>query len=161
MHCNRCKKQKTNLDQDGKPKHLLRQQAKDEAKISGGAGNSSLTKAQQRASNTSGDRQSKVQSIETALRQVNIENKNQILDESPANVRFQRGCEPAEQQALQAGKAEQAAGSCGKKALTERVGDWLCLNCNNLNFSFRDYCNRCDMDRFDVGKTILSEQELH
>jgi len=46
MHCNRCKKQKTNLDQDGKPKHLLRQQAKDEAKISGGAGNASLSKAQ-------------------------------------------------------------------------------------------------------------------
>ena len=43
-----------------------------------------------------------------------------------------------------------------KKALAERVGDWLCLNCNNLNFSFRDNCNRCDMNRFDVGKTIMS-----
>jgi hypothetical protein len=34
----------------------------------------------------------------------------------------------------------------GKKgSLAERVGDWLCLNCNNLNFSFRDICNRCDL----------------
>ena len=24
-----------------------------------------------------------------------------------------------------------------------REGDWVCLNCNNLNFSFRKRCNRC------------------
>lgn len=24
-----------------------------------------------------------------------------------------------------------------------REGDWVCLNCNNLNFSFRKKCNRC------------------
>lgn len=23
------------------------------------------------------------------------------------------------------------------------AGDWNCPNCNNLNFAFRDYCNRC------------------
>ena len=46
----------------------------------------------------------------------------------------------------------------GKKA--ERVGDWVCLNCSNLNFSFRDVCNRCDMDRMDVGKTIMNKHEL-
>ena len=44
--------------------------------------------------------------------------------------------------------------------MTERVGDWFCLNCNNLNFSFRDVCNRCDLFRVDVGKTIMSHQEL-
>ena len=54
----------------------------------------------------------------------------------------------------------QPIGQANKKALTERVGDWLCLNCNNLNFSFRDCCNRCDMDRLDVGKTIMSDCEL-
>ena len=21
--------------------------------------------------------------------------------------------------------------------------DWVCINCNNLNFSFRKMCNRC------------------
>ena len=47
-----------------------------------------------------------------------------------------------------------------KKALCERVGDWVCLNCNNLNFGFRDVCNRCDLDRLDVGKTIMSQEEL-
>ena len=26
-----------------------------------------------------------------------------------------------------------------------RVGDWICLICNNLNFSFRDECNRCQI----------------
>ena len=44
--------------------------------------------------------------------------------------------------------------------MTERVGDWVCLNCNNLNFSFRDFCNRCDMDRKNFGKTITSAEEL-
>lgn len=24
-----------------------------------------------------------------------------------------------------------------------REGDWICYNCNNLNFSFRKKCNRC------------------
>ena len=24
-----------------------------------------------------------------------------------------------------------------------RAGDWVCLLCNNLNYSFRDVCNRC------------------
>ena len=47
-----------------------------------------------------------------------------------------------------------------KVALTERVGDWVCLNCNNMNFRFRNICNRCDMDRIDIGKTIMSQQEL-
>ena len=26
-----------------------------------------------------------------------------------------------------------------------RVGDWICLRCNNLNFSFRIKCNRCGL----------------
>lgn len=26
-----------------------------------------------------------------------------------------------------------------------RAGDWICLVCNNLNFSFRNECNRCQM----------------
>ena len=39
-------------------------------------------------------------------------------------------------------------------------GDWLCLNCNNLNFSFRDFCNRCELDRQFNGKTITSAEEL-
>ena len=24
-----------------------------------------------------------------------------------------------------------------------RCGDWICVNCNNLNYSFRKKCNRC------------------
>ncbi|CAD8162523.1 unnamed protein product [Paramecium pentaurelia] len=25
----------------------------------------------------------------------------------------------------------------------QRQGDWICSNCNNMNFAFRDSCNRC------------------
>jgi len=47
-----------------------------------------------------------------------------------------------------------------KKGLTERIGDWLCLNCKNHNFSFRKQCNRCMMDRDEVGKVLSSADEL-
>jgi hypothetical protein len=31
-----------------------------------------------------------------------------------------------------------------KKNFEEREGDWVCYYCKNLNFSFRDNCNRCN-----------------
>lgn len=34
-----------------------------------------------------------------------------------------------------------------KKKLTERVGDWVCIKCKNLNFSFRVICNRCELPK--------------
>jgi len=42
-------------------------------------------------------------------------------------------------------QSETCSDAIKKGSLAERVGDWLCLNCNNLNFSFRDICNRCDL----------------
>ena len=29
----------------------------------------------------------------------------------------------------------------------ERLGDWICFTCSNLNFSFRKMCNRCKISR--------------
>ena len=34
-----------------------------------------------------------------------------------------------------------------KLPLEIRIGDWICLYCNNLNFSFRIKCNRCGLLR--------------
>ena len=34
-----------------------------------------------------------------------------------------------------------------KLPLEIRAGDWICLYCNNLNFSFRIKCNRCGLLR--------------
>ena len=34
-----------------------------------------------------------------------------------------------------------------KKDLIERKGDWICYKCKNLNFSFRDFCNRCNLNK--------------
>ena len=34
-----------------------------------------------------------------------------------------------------------------KLPLEIRIGDWICLYCNNLNFSFRVKCNRCGLLR--------------
>ena len=34
-----------------------------------------------------------------------------------------------------------------KKKFVIRPGDWICLYCNNLNFSFRNSCNRCRLSK--------------
>ena len=34
-----------------------------------------------------------------------------------------------------------------KKFFEVREGDWRCSNCNNLNFSFRNKCNRCNLPK--------------
>ena len=42
-----------------------------------------------------------------------------------------------------------------KKNFEERKGDWLCLFCNNLNFAFRNKCNRCKMAKKQAVKKII------
>jgi len=34
-----------------------------------------------------------------------------------------------------------------KRQFAERQGDWVCMKCKNLNFSFRVVCNRCQLPR--------------
>ena len=33
------------------------------------------------------------------------------------------------------------------KSYNIRKGDWLCPKCNNINFSFRIRCNKCDKEK--------------
>lgn len=40
----------------------------------------------------------------------------------------------------------------------ERVGDWVCIACTNLNFSFRQVCNRCWRDRNQTATVVLQDQ---
>lgn len=39
-----------------------------------------------------------------------------------------------------------------KKPFVERVGDWVCIKCKNLNFSFRVICNRCQMPKYESDR---------
>lgn len=39
-----------------------------------------------------------------------------------------------------------------KKPFVEREGDWVCIKCKNLNFSFRLICNRCQMPKIESDK---------
>ena len=48
-----------------------------------------------------------------------------------------------------------------KKPLTERIGDWVCCNCKNLNFSFRKVCNRCQLTRQQAEKLHFTGQLMH
>lgn len=41
-----------------------------------------------------------------------------------------------------------------KKPFVEREGDWVCLNCKNLNFAFRLNCNRCHIAKGENQKII-------
>ena len=38
-----------------------------------------------------------------------------------------------------------------KKKAKEKKTDWICLNCNNLNYAFRKFCNRCQIERNDLN----------
>ena len=43
-----------------------------------------------------------------------------------------------------------------KKHFEVRVGDWTCSKCANLNFSFRNKCNRCGIPK-ELSEKIHSE----
>jgi Zn-finger in Ran binding protein and others len=45
-----------------------------------------------------------------------------------------------------------------KKPFVERFGDWVCIKCKNLNFSFRVICNRCQLTKIESDK--LFEQYM-
>lgn len=46
-----------------------------------------------------------------------------------------------------------------KKPFAERAGDWVCVKCKNLNFSFRSACNRCNISKSENDK--LYEQYMN
>jgi len=55
--------------------------------------------------------------------------------------------------AQNANKTSQAEGKKkSKKPFQERVGDWVCIKCKNLNFSFRLICNRCQLTKIESDK---------
>ena len=41
-----------------------------------------------------------------------------------------------------------------KKPFIERPGDWICVNCQNLNFAFRTNCNRCHLTKTENQKYL-------
>ena len=46
-----------------------------------------------------------------------------------------------------------------KKDFIERIGDWCCYNCKNLNFGFRNYCNRCKLNKLISEEMYKKVQE--
>ena len=45
------------------------------------------------------------------------------------------------------------------RPFTERTGDWICKNCKNLNFAFRNECNRCKIPKKDCVEIIKNKEE--
>ena len=48
-----------------------------------------------------------------------------------------------------------------KKNFEMRDGDWKCCNCNNLNFSFRNKCNRCSLPKEYSINMALSNPNMY
>jgi hypothetical protein len=47
----------------------------------------------------------------------------------------------------------------GKKFFEVREGDWKCSHCNNLNFSFRNKCNRCNLSKeLSTSPEIINQE---
>jgi len=44
-------------------------------------------------------------------------------------------------------KIMEKTGEKKKRQFAERQGDWVCMKCKNLNFSFRVVCNRCQLPK--------------
>ena len=44
------------------------------------------------------------------------------------------------------------------RPFTERTGDWICKNCKNLNFAFRNECNKCKMPKKDCVEIIKNKE---
>ena len=42
-----------------------------------------------------------------------------------------------------------------QKQFSERLGDWICFNCKNLNFSFRKFCNRCQLSKEESNNSFI------
>lgn len=47
-----------------------------------------------------------------------------------------------------------------KKPFIERAGDWICLNCHNLNFAFRTNCNRCHLTKRENQILIAKNRQM-
>ena len=45
------------------------------------------------------------------------------------------------------------------KPFTERIGDWICSKCKNLNFAFRKECNRCKVPKKDAIEIMENKEE--
>ena len=44
------------------------------------------------------------------------------------------------------------------KMFSERIGDWNCFHCNNLNFAFRTVCNRCQLSKEESDAFLMKFQ---
>ena len=48
-----------------------------------------------------------------------------------------------------------------EKEINNKKGDWICLNCRNLNYSFRTFCNRCKIPKINqfINDTFILKNE--
>ena len=50
------------------------------------------------------------------------------------------------------------------KERNNKKGDWICINCRNLNYSFRTICNRCKIPKINTflnSQNIIKKKEIN
>ena len=50
------------------------------------------------------------------------------------------------------------------KERNNKKGDWICINCRNLNYSFRTICNRCKIPKINTflnSQNIIKRKEIN
>lgn len=127
--CNRCKKDKTNTDFNGKPLHMLKAEGKLPAEFpTHGLSVQNAGKSRNPVNGLG------FQSIaQTGLAFMNVNKHSQPVGMYKTFEPVDTGSNIPDPSQLQAK---------GRK-LMERKGDWICKTCHNLNFAFRKNCNRC------------------
>jgi hypothetical protein len=48
-----------------------------------------------------------------------------------------------------------------QKPFAERTGDWICKKCKNLNFAFRQECNRCQFPKKESEGIVEKKEETN
>ena len=46
-----------------------------------------------------------------------------------------------------------------QRPFAERTGDWICKKCKNLNFAFRQECNRCKLSKKEAIENEDNKEE--
>jgi hypothetical protein len=60
-------------------------------------------------------------------------------------------------------KIDQKVNNKEGKERNNKKGDWVCINCRNLNYSFRAICNRCKIPKINAfvnGQNTLKRKEM-
>ena len=86
----------------------------------------------------------------------NNNNNNNILNKEDLKQKNKFDVNKRHHNSMKYNNTNNKENNKNKKAFEVRLGDWTCSKCSNLNFAFRNKCNRCGM-----LKTVSEQQKMN